>query len=238
MKINFCRLTCFGDYSRIEYSKDAVLSLSNLIPNYFPSLVQESIVDELGPRNLNRIQLRTPDGLRTITILSNRIDVERRYAISEMPKDNLNDIETMKQEMTIILNSLQPNLITKSFRLAYFVSYYIFDMPKDKYLDYCKKFLTIPKFYNDCLRDEFIVRYVGSLSKIINGTNQDINAITTINKIIPIVQNEKVYDGYSVSFDINTSPVDNSFRFGPQEFIDFVEIALDIKKEMIGDFLW
>ena len=89
-------------------------------------------------------------------------------------------------------------------RVAWFVSYVLFEIDDDEKQEYINRFLKKPTFYQSNCTDDLLVRFSGRSEYNLAGRKEIINVITTISRLLSSPGAPIEVDGYKIDFDINT----------------------------------
>lgn len=232
----FIKLSSFGDYSDIIYNNEYLMRVLNKFSgtDFLPGVAQEILPDSTIS---SRIQLRTPSGSNIITIQSTRIDIEFASDRKEgFTKEEQLDI---KNKGTLYLNWIYDafkDIIQDANRMAWFVTYMLFEIEESEKIYFRDKYLKTVNFYSSDMTDEFGVRYSGRKSYKDDSFADDFNIITTINKWNSSVGLNQV-DGYKIEFDINTIKENKKNRFNNSSFELFVNAAIYYQENLEEDFI-
>lgn len=205
---------------------------------FIPGVISEVAA---GGSSSQRLQLATADRLVSMTIMSERIDIQ---FVSD--KKNGFDSHEAAQLCSLAaeymgkLYSAFEEVIQDSYRLAWDVNYAFFEITEAERMDFRNRFLKEIPFYRDNSTDEFVAQYVGREERNINEKAEQINVLTTITRWFPGsgAGNVASVDGYKVEFDINTHHECRKNRFSGEAFRQFIEVAVEIQRELEENFFY
>ena len=127
--------------------------------DFLPNVVSEMLADGSISQ---RIQLRNTSGSLSITILSERVDIEwsagRKEGFSEDEKKSL---QSDLYQMLNMVYQVYDEVIPAANRVAWFVSYVMFEIDDDEKQEYIDRFLKKPKFYQSNSADDLLIRFSG-----------------------------------------------------------------------------
>lgn len=232
----FIKLSSFGDYSDITYNNEYLMRVLNEFSgtDFLPGVAQEILPDSTIS---SRIQLRSPSGSDIITILSTRIDIEfasdRKEGFTKKEQSEIKNKGT--QYLKWIYDAFK-DIIPDANRMAWFVTYMLFEIDETEKIHFRDKYLKTTNFYSSDMTDEFGVRYSGRKSYKDASFSDDFNIITTINKWNSSVGLNQV-DGYKIEFDINTIKENKKNRFNNSSFELFVNAAIHYQEKLEEDFI-
>lgn len=231
------RLTCFADYSLLEYNKADVISILNA----FDSVVlTPAVIDEISLSGLKsqRMQFASQDGLLLININSNRIDIQimskekTGFAESEIESIKINLCSYIEKLYTVFAERVPlPN------RLAWFTIYVYFETTKDERKAFRNKFLKPLKFFNKDRLDDLFIRYGAKRNVMIGKRDERLNVMTTVKHLQIGTMQEEKFNGYQIEYDINTWQFNIINRFSMDDFSEFCNKAIKIQDELNREVL-
>lgn len=122
-------------------------------------------------------------------------------------------------------------------RVAWFVSYVLFEIGDNEKEEYINRFLKRPAFYQSNSTDDLLVRFSGRDESSIAGHLETINAITTISRLISVPGAPIEVDGYKIDFDINTWQENRKNRFDYPNIENFIAVACEYQNKLEADFI-
>lgn len=230
------KLSTFADYSSLSYSKDKLVTMLNAFPSIplIPNIIQG--INGTGHQT-QRMRFSTNDGL-TIALLEERIDV--CIVSQDIAGFSSDEVQKVQDRLVCIMKAIFEafDCITMSNRMALYVEYVYFDLTDEQKNNYRDKFLNKVKYYSDKLVDEFAARYVGRITKKIDGNDEIVNVITSIDYWLSnLLKSDKPVSGYHIDMDINTFQDNRKYRFGVEALSDFMNEANAVRKELEKEFI-
>lgn len=122
-------------------------------------------------------------------------------------------------------------------RVAWFVSYVLFEIGDNEKQEYINRFLKKPVFYQANSTDDLLVRFSGREESLIAGRKENINVITTISRLLSDPGAPVEIDGYKIDFDINTWQENRKNRFDCPNIEDFIAVAYGYQNKLEADFI-
>lgn len=128
-------------------------------------------------------------------------------------------------------------VIPMANRVAWFVSYVLFEIDDDEKQEYINRFLKKPTFYQSNCTDDLLVRFSGRSEYNLAGRKEIINVITTISRLLSSPGAPIEVDGYKIDFDINTWQENRKNRFDCSNIENFISVACEYQNNLEADFI-
>lgn len=230
------KFSTFADYSRINYTPENMTKLLNVYANkdLLPGVIMQPSEDGMS----QRIQLSNTDRTLIVSVLRERIDVER-YS-DKREGFNKAEISILRDELGLMIQkiySLFGNTLPDAYRLAWNVSYAYFDISAETKEAFRNKFLKSFSFYTDHSTDEFIAQYAATLPRDIENRAEIINVLTTMGRLFRDASVGFPVDGYKIDIDVNTHQDNRKNRFVETSIPEFISVAYDIQQNLIGEVM-
>ena len=224
----------FGDVSDIKPTPDNTKTLIDLfsdkrfIPNSFQELGASGVKIRLSFMSLNQEWI--------VTFPSNRIDIER-HAIEPQGK-NLGELSDFCSEVSNLFERVTKEFKKKANRIALVTNFLLEEMTEETLSNVYLKLFHPPKFYEENPPFEWNWRTVSRKPIDLDGRNETLNVITTINRVqgeLPMRNETQLFDRVQLSFDINTTPENKEYRFEPQHIATFYNHALELHNNLLAE---
>ena len=228
------QFSIFADYSNLDFLK--ILSSFGKL-SLVPNVVSRSDDDGRICTGMSFSTSQMPFFIRTFP---DRIDVlhiaERKEGFEAQEQGEI--CERLRSSMHTIENIFS-EIIQLANRMAWYTEYVYFGIDYETRMKFKNRFLKDIDFYREKTQPEFMVRYVGKDEKSVNGVNERINIVTSIENwrqnILPVIS---FSEGYKISIDINTIWENKKNRFSGQNYDDFINVAIDIQNSVKGSVLY
>ena len=233
------QLSCFADYSFMEYNKEDVVKL--LEGFKFIELVPH-LVKEINPNGSvsQRMHFTAEDklGQYQIFLNSERIDIsitsiiKTGFTESDIPK-----ISSILEKILSNIYSIYGKKFSLPYRLAWTTDYVYIDNTDEEKSAYKNKFLREIRFFKKNPSKDMIARFATQRKVVINKRPENLNVLATINYVVFESSHELKFEGYKINYDINSSQWDRNNRFDLMSVSGFIKIAIKLQKEINKDIL-
>lgn len=212
-------LSIFADTNDIVPNAATFSKLQSALgDDYIPMTIQEMGVDGIK----NRISMDKQDLGIKILFLNNMIIIEK------YPKNildaSIGTFEDFCDFGSEIINSLLNEFKKKANRLTFVSKYLLKKSSGDDLNTITSKLFNYPPSYEESNAFEWNWRMVSRVNKEFNGSNEDMNYVTAINRIKGNMFNNgfsEEFEGLDVEFDINTLAENDTLRFDKEEIQKF-----------------
>ncbi len=235
------RISAFGEFDSIQPDPDTMLMFIQHFggKGFVPSLYIEVVASPNSTMQKQRVALVTNNEDKKISIGSNRIDIELKHsedtALSKEERDEFNIFAVEAVEFIFSTFGKTSN------RLALNTESLLVDLTDEQVNSFTRRFTTPISFYSDCPLKEWSIRLVAKKQEKVDEKTEQINVITAIKKtVLQKTKDNKpvLYDGFSVSGDLNTIAENQNYRFNSHDlscFLDIVDSRLDSILKDLGD---
>jgi hypothetical protein len=215
-----------------------MFSEKGLIPYPFHELKPQ------GPERFTqqRIGLRSPTGEWLVNFPSGRIDIMKH--LTEPQGKNMGELGKFCLEVTSFFEKIVKEFEKKAHRLALITEFLLGEMTDSNLSAIYLKLFKPPKFYAEALPFEWDWRSASKKQFDLEGEPENLNVITIINRTVGemAIKGEVTrFDRIHLSFDINTTPENKSYRFDIRHITNFYDeifkLHNDLLKE-IGEFIY
>lgn len=231
------KLSAFADYTNISCTSENIMKIISAFKgiDFLPNVISEMLSDGNVSQ---RIQLRIASGGLSVTILSERIDIELSSGRKEgFSADEKKSLQKELYQMLSTVYQVFDEVIPIANRVAWFVSYVLFEIGDNEKQEYINRFLKKPAFYQANSTDDLLVRFSGREESLIAGRKENINVITTISRLLSDPGAPVEIDGYKIDFDINTWQENRKNRFDCPNIEDFIAVAYGYQNKLEADFI-
>ena len=231
------KLSSFADYSLLSYNKDDIIAVLNAFDDmtFVPSVIQEILPTG---ETRQRMQFLPQGGLILITILSERIDIQiTSNDKTGFPNEKVSEVtDTLIHYMNIVL-SVFAKRISDPYRIAWFTSYVYFEIDELEKAAFRNRFLHELDFYKSNRLEDTIARYAAYRIEKVNGEEEKINVVTTINNYTAGIGTDKEVKGFQIDYDINTWQGNKKSRFTKESIEAFSSKAWNIQTKLNEEVL-
>ncbi|NMC99081.1 MAG: hypothetical protein GYA62_05110 [Bacteroidales bacterium] len=221
----------------IEPNQETMQNLINrfktegLLPTFFQELTNNG-------KFLKRLLLISPNNEKIIRFATKRIDFEK--LATENNGLNPGEIKDFCEEAINLFDSVSSLFNKKSNRLSLVTTYLFKDLNETQVKQIHDKLFKTPNFFTQNDSTEWNWRNVAHKPVSINGRNEMINYILSINFVTgqENIDNTFIdFKGINMDIDINTSPINEEYRFSKDDLVDFYTNVHKWQKELFVDTL-
>jgi hypothetical protein len=242
----------FGNLADIEPTPEIISKILPLFSDkrLIPGTFQEIAPPSMGPR----LSMSSKDNEWTINFGSGRIDIHKNP--TDPRSSNLGTIEKFAEEANELFSRIMKEFNRKANRLALISNYFLKEMPRSKMDDIYRKIFSPIEFYNNNVPFEWNSRHVAKIPLEILGSSENLNVITTMNRVrgkimqaplaggtgvISLINDGnhnlafKEFERVEVGFDINTSAENPEPRFISDSLKPFYSKAIELRSQILSD---
>lgn len=231
MNLSF-QIHVFMNTKEINASPESLMKLLNLYKdfNFLPSTMHE--LNGINPVPVLRPRMASPDNEWSVSILSERITIDRNYNGFPITMD------AFLEKAIAITELFMRDFDKKGKRISFISREILPDMNKEK-IDSIYNIFTKPAgMHSDTSPFEWNLRTVRRLNFRVNNTIENVNFITNVGRQRgSIIQNDILndVDRVYIEYDINTAGENENERFSTEDVKDFItQAAAGRKEEMMA----